>query len=122
MDGGGAGDIARVEAALHFADLAGDDVARHGDDAVATEAPNVEGVVVVAAPYLEIEVPFADAFDERRGVGEVTIGFFIADDIWKFGQPEDGGGRHIDPGAAWHVVNDDRQRRAFGDDSEVLVD
>ena len=92
--------------AHHRLDLGADEVRRDADDAVAAHRHHRVGLVIVAGPDEEAGPRIAD--DVRR-LAQVTAGLLDAHDVGDLAQADDGVGRHVDGGAAGHVVEDDRK-------------
>ena len=100
----------------HLPDLAGDEVARDGDHAVAAQLDHRLGVVVVARPHQEA---LGRAAQDRLDLVEVAARLLDADDVRYLGQAERGLGRHVERGARRHVVEDAWQRGRLGQRREV---
>ena len=118
VDGGGGGEVAGEDGVEHRSLLSGDDVGGDADSAVGAHAPEVEVVVVVAAPDTEVGPGLQHA---GRGV-EVAVGLLVAGDVGDLGEAQERIDGEIDARAPGHVVDDDGRAGALGDLAEVLDD
>ena len=80
MNGGRLGHATLPQQGEHPLLLAGDDVPGDANRPVAAERPDMEVVVVVAAPDLKVR---RGLHDQGR-VGHVAAGLFVADDVRHF--------------------------------------
>ena len=118
VDGRRLRDAAILEQLEHTLLLASNNVAGDAHCPIAAHRPDVEVVVVVAAPDFEVRRGLHD----RRGVGQVAARLFVADDVRHLGAAQDRFDRHVHDRAPGDVVDDHRQAGALGDRPHVTVD